>query len=62
MNLLSNANYHVNVEVFEGPLDLLMHLIRKNDLDVYDIPIAFVLEEYMKENNILGKGEDCVPK
>lgn len=41
-------NYRVNLEVFEGPLDLLMHLIRKNDLDVYDIPVAFVLEEYMR--------------
>ncbi len=39
--------YRVNLEVFEGPLDLLMHLIRKNDLDIYDIPVAFVLEEYM---------------
>jgi segregation and condensation protein A len=44
---MTNENYRVNLEVFEGPLDLLMHLIRKNDLDVYDIPIAFVLEEYM---------------
>ncbi len=43
-----HADYRVNLEVFEGPLDLLMHLIRKNDLDVYDIPIAFVLEEYMR--------------
>lgn len=44
----NNQNYRINVEAFEGPLDLLMHLIRKNDLDIYDIPIAFVLEEYMK--------------
>lgn len=43
-----HGDYRVNLEVFEGPLDLLMHLIRKNDLDVYDIPIAFVLEEYMR--------------
>jgi len=49
MSTLAMANeYRINVEVFEGPLDLLMHLIRKNDLDIYDIPIAFVLEEYMK--------------
>ncbi|MFA4971631.1 MAG: segregation/condensation protein A [bacterium] len=41
-------DYRVNLEVFEGPLDLLMHLIKKNDLDVYDIPIAFVLEEYVR--------------
>ncbi len=42
------SDYRVNLEVFEGPLDLLMHLIKKNDLDIYDIPIAFVLEEYMR--------------
>ncbi|MFH1830560.1 MAG: segregation/condensation protein A [Pseudomonadota bacterium] len=41
-------DYRVNLEVFEGPLDLLMHLIKKNDLDIYDIPVAFVLEEYMR--------------
>jgi segregation and condensation protein A len=43
-----SEDYRVNLEVFEGPLDLLVHLIRKNDLDVYDIPIAFLLEEYMR--------------
>ncbi|MFA4874164.1 MAG: segregation/condensation protein A, partial [bacterium] len=50
MNELQNDNgdYRVNLEVFEGPLDLLFHLIKKNDLDIYDIPIAFVLEEYMR--------------
>ncbi len=42
-----NDDYRVNLEVFEGPLDLLLHLIKKNDLDIYDIPVAFVLEEYM---------------
>jgi len=41
-------DYRVNLEVFEGPLDLLIHLIKKNDMDIYDIPIAFVLEEYMR--------------
>lgn len=43
-----NNDYRINVEVFEGPLDLLLHLIKKNDLDIYDIPVAFVLEEYMR--------------
>ncbi len=41
-------DYRVNLEMFEGPLDLLLYLIKKNDLDVYDIPISFVLEEYMR--------------
>jgi segregation and condensation protein A len=48
MNIASQEDYRVNLEVFEGPLDLLLYLIKKNDLDVYDIPIAFVLEEYVK--------------
>jgi len=47
-NLNVNGEYRVNLEVFEGPFDLLLYLIKKNDLDVYDIPIAFVLEEYMR--------------
>ena len=44
--------------VFEGPMDLLVHLIRKNELDIYDIPIAFITErflayiEWMKTMNI----------
>jgi len=42
---------HVNPEVrlrkFEGPLDLLFHLIEKNDIDIYDIPIAEVTDQYM---------------
>lgn len=40
-------NYRVDLERFEGPLDLLLHLIRKNDLDIHDIPIAFILEQYL---------------
>ncbi len=37
---------HVQLEVFEGPLDLLLHLIRKSDLDIYDIPVTPILEQY----------------
>ncbi len=40
--------YRVALDQFEGPLDLLLHLIRKDDLDIYDIPITFVLEQYME--------------
>lgn len=43
-----SADYRVNLEVFEGPLDLLLYLIRKDDIDITDIPIAFILEEYIK--------------
>src|SRR4051794_2869465 len=37
----------VRLENFEGPLDLLLYLIRKNDLDIYDIPIAQITQEYL---------------
>ncbi len=41
--------YKVQLEnIFEGPLDLLVHLIKKNELDIYDIPIAMVTEQYLQ--------------
>lgn len=55
--------YKVNLAQFEGPLDLLLHLVRKNDLNIYDIPIAFITEEYlqylenMRELNINVAGD-----
>lgn len=41
------SDYQIITEKFEGPLDLLMHLIEKDKLDIYDIPIAKVTEQYM---------------
>ncbi len=41
------TGYHVRLEVFEGPLDLLLYLIRKNELDIYNIPIATITEQYL---------------
>lgn len=40
--------YKLKLDVFEGPLDLLLYLIKKSDLDVHDIPIVDVTEQYMK--------------
>ena len=40
--------HKVSLEVFEGPLDLLLHLIKKDDLSVYDIPISRLLEQYLQ--------------
>jgi len=37
----------VKLQVFEGPLDLLLHLIDKNKIDIYDIPIVEITEQYM---------------
>ncbi len=39
--------YSVKVEAFEGPLDLLLHLIKKNELDIYNIPIATITRQYL---------------
>lgn len=40
-------DYKVTLEAFEGPLDLLLHLIRKEEVDIYDIPIGRIAEQYM---------------
>ncbi len=39
--------YKVKLDVFEGPLDLLLYLIRKNQIDIYDIPIAEITQQYL---------------
>jgi segregation and condensation protein A len=55
--------YTVRLETFEGPLDLLLHLIRKNELDIIDIPIALITGQYleymklMKELNLDVAGD-----
>ncbi len=56
----------LKLEVFQGPLDLLLHLIRKNALNIYDIPIALITEQYlaylgvMEELNLDIAGEFLV--
>ena len=40
------AGYRVSLPMFEGPLDLLLHLVQKHELDILDIPIAFITEKY----------------
>lgn len=42
-----NVQYNVKVDVFEGPLDLLLHLINRFEIDIYDIPVAEITEQYM---------------
>ncbi len=41
-------SYQVKLEMFEGPLDLLLHLIREHQLNILDIPIATITEEYLR--------------
>ncbi len=40
--------YQIKLEIFEGPLDLLLHLIRKHELDITDIPIALITQQYLE--------------
>jgi segregation and condensation protein A len=41
------AAYEVKLERFEGPLDLLLHLIQRDEIDIYDIPIARITQQYL---------------
>jgi segregation and condensation protein A len=43
-----SERYVVKLDIFEGPLDLLLHLISKHELDIFDIPISFITAEYLK--------------
>jgi len=45
---LIKDDYKVTLEVFEGPLDLLLYLIKKDEVDIYDIPIGRVTDQYME--------------
>jgi segregation and condensation protein A len=40
-------SYEIKLDIFEGPLDLLLYLIRKNEIDIYNIPIALITEQYL---------------
>jgi segregation and condensation protein A len=46
--VVAEADYRIKLPVFEGPLDLLLFLLRKNELDIYDIPIESVTRQYLE--------------
>ena len=48
-------SYEVKLEVFEGPLDLLMHLIKKNEINIYDIPISLVTQQYLEYIDLMNE-------
>jgi segregation and condensation protein A len=62
----AQANYQIALPIFEGPMDLLLHLIRESKLDIYDIPIADITRQYldaielMRELNLEVAGEFLV--
>jgi len=46
-------SYNIKLDVFEGPLDLLLHLIKENEVEIYDIPIALITEQYLEYLDVL---------
>lgn len=46
-------DYNVKLEAFEGPLDLLLYLIKKDEIDIYDIPIAHITKQYLEYVRLL---------
>ncbi len=46
--LVRRPIYEVRLDTFEGPLDLLLHLIREHEIDIYDIPLAIITEQYLE--------------
>jgi segregation and condensation protein A len=45
--VIPDSDYRIKLQAFEGPLDLLLFLIRKSELDIYDIPIESVTRQYL---------------
>ena len=51
----------VKLEAFDGPLDLLLHLIEKNKVDIFDIPIVLITEQYLEYvSNMDAKNMDVM--
>jgi segregation and condensation protein A len=48
-------NYRVRLEIFEGPLDLLLYLIKKDEIDIYDIPISHITEQYLEYLSLMDQ-------
>ncbi|OGP91020.1 MAG: hypothetical protein A2031_10190 [Deltaproteobacteria bacterium RBG_19FT_COMBO_43_11] len=48
MNEEQTTDYAIKLDIFEGPLDLLLYLIKKNEIDIYNIPVALITEQYLQ--------------
>ena len=53
MKALAPNEYKVELDIFEGPLDLLLYLIQKNEVDIYDIPIETITTQYMEYLHVM---------
>ena len=50
-----DPNFRITLPNFEGPLDLLLHLIRKHELDILDLPIAFITDKYLEYLGLMNQ-------
>jgi segregation and condensation protein A len=48
-----SGGYHISLPAFEGPLDLLLHLCQKHELNILDIPISFITEKYLEYLSVM---------
>ena len=53
MNEEPKTDYAIKLDIFEGPLDLLLYLIKKNQIDIYNIPIALITRQYLDYLNFI---------
>lgn len=51
---VTDSAYQVRLDVFEGPLDLLLHLVKKHELEIFDIPISFITEKYLEYLDLMS--------
>ena len=50
----TNSSQHmIDLEIFQGPLDLLLYLLHKNEIDIYDIPIASITQQYLEHLDLM---------
>lgn len=50
---IGTAEYNVELEVYKGPMDLLLYLIKREEVDIYDIPIARITDQYLARLELL---------
>ena len=46
-------SYNIKLEIFEGPMDLLLHLVQKEEIDIYKVPVAKIIDEYLNYISIM---------
>jgi len=50
---MTSTPYEIKLDIFEGPMDLLVHLIKKHEVDIYDIPIALITDQFLEYIELL---------